>query len=222
MRVCPAGAGGQATRGRLLCRQEVARPTTPAARLRPRTGCARTGARCRLIPWAVVPDRAGRPRSARHPGAAKRTGKACNPRRCGLRRQLSSAGSSASGPEVAGAEALCAAERRLQRAQLASDVAALDRLIDDRLVVGGTGVAWFLGTLEGTRGRRTVPRPGPLHPYLDQRPQGMAFDRGACQPRPRRACDRGVPSVAEAGHGRICLARTAGSSQDHTARSAVR
>ncbi|GAB3803063.1 nuclear transport factor 2 family protein [Micromonospora zhanjiangensis] len=78
------------------------------------------------------------------------------------------------------------AERRLQRAQLASDVAALDRLIDDRLVftgpdgrhytkhddllvhrsgrqsmtrvdeedltalvVGDTGVTWFLGTLEG-------------------------------------------------------------------------
>jgi uncharacterized protein DUF4440 len=77
--------------------------------------------------------------------------------------------------------------RRLQRAQLASDVAALDRLIDDRLVftgpdgklyskqddphvhrsgqqsmmrvdeedlaaliVRGTGVTWFLGTLEGT------------------------------------------------------------------------
>jgi len=53
-------------------------------------------------------------------------------------------------PEVAGAEALRAAERRLQRAQLTSDVAALDRLIDDRLVVGGTGVTWFLGTLEGT------------------------------------------------------------------------
>ncbi|MET7472673.1 nuclear transport factor 2 family protein [Micromonospora sp. NPDC005686] len=84
-------------------------------------------------------------------------------------------------------EALRAAERRLQRAQLSSDVAALDRLIDDRLVftgpdgrlyskqddlhahrsgqqtmvrvheenlaalvVGGTGVTWFLGTLEGT------------------------------------------------------------------------
>jgi hypothetical protein len=89
--------------------------------------------------------------------------------------------------DVAGVEALRAAERRLQRAQLASDVAALDRLIDDRLVftgpdgslyskqddlhvhrsgrqsmtrvdeedlavlvVGGTGVTWFLGTLEGT------------------------------------------------------------------------
>ncbi|MEV4691430.1 nuclear transport factor 2 family protein [Micromonospora echinospora] len=84
---------------------------------------------------------------------------------------------------------LRAAERRLQRAQLSSDVAALDRLIDDRLVftgpdgrlyskqddlhahrsgqqtmtrvdeedlaalvVGGTGVTWFLGTLEGTMG----------------------------------------------------------------------
>ena len=79
------------------------------------------------------------------------------------------------------------AERRLQRAQLASDVEALDQLIDDRLVftgpdgqlyskqddlrvhrsghqsmrrvdeeeltalvVGDTGVTWFLGTLEGT------------------------------------------------------------------------
>lgn len=89
--------------------------------------------------------------------------------------------------ELAGGEALRAAERRLQQAQLASDVAALDRLIDDRLVftgpdgglyskqddlhlhrsgrqsmarvdeedlavlvVGGTGVTWFLGTVEGT------------------------------------------------------------------------
>jgi hypothetical protein len=88
---------------------------------------------------------------------------------------------------VPDAEALRAAERRLQRAQLASDVAALDELIDDRLVftgpdgkhytkqddlrvhrsgqqsmsrvdeedlaalvVGDTGVTWFLGTLEGT------------------------------------------------------------------------
>jgi hypothetical protein len=83
-------------------------------------------------------------------------------------------------------DVLRAAERRLQRAQLASDVAALDELIDDRLVftgpdgrhytkqddlrvhrsgqqsttrvdeedlavlvVGDTGVTWFLGTLEG-------------------------------------------------------------------------
>nr|WP_322755726.1 glyoxalase superfamily protein [Frankia sp. Cas3] len=90
------------------------------------------------------------------------------------------------GTGVAGAEALRDAERCLQRAQLASDVAALDRLIDDRLVftgpdgrhytkqddlhvhgsggqamtrvdeedlavlvVGDTGVTWFLGTLEG-------------------------------------------------------------------------
>jgi len=89
--------------------------------------------------------------------------------------------------DLAEVEALRAAERRLQRAQLASDVTALDRLIDDRLVftgpdgrlyskqddlrvhrsgrqsmtrvdeedlavlvVGGTGVTWFLGTLEGT------------------------------------------------------------------------
>ncbi|MEV4756983.1 nuclear transport factor 2 family protein [Micromonospora sp. NPDC049559] len=88
---------------------------------------------------------------------------------------------------AAQAAALRAAERRLQRAQLASDVAELDRLIDDRLVftgpdgrlyskqddlhvhrsgrqsmtrvdeedlavlvVGGTGVTWFLGSLEGT------------------------------------------------------------------------
>lgn len=79
------------------------------------------------------------------------------------------------------------AERRLQAAQLASDVATLDQLIDDRLVftgpdgklyskqddlhvhrsglqvvtkveeqeltalvVGGTGVTWFLGHLEGS------------------------------------------------------------------------
>ncbi|WP_089155451.1 nuclear transport factor 2 family protein [Micromonospora sp. NBS 11-29] len=86
-----------------------------------------------------------------------------------------------------GVEALRAAERRLQQAQLRSDVAELDRLIDDRLVftgpdgslyakqddlhahrsgrqtmtrvdeedlaalvVGGTGVTWFLGTLAGT------------------------------------------------------------------------
>jgi hypothetical protein len=96
-------------------------------------------------------------------------------------------GTETGGADVAGVEALRAAERRLQRAQLASDVAALDRLIDDRLVftgpdgglyskqddlhvhrsgrqsmtrvneedlavlvVGGTGVTWFLGTLEGT------------------------------------------------------------------------
>ena len=82
---------------------------------------------------------------------------------------------------------LRAAERRLQAAQLASDVDALDALIDERLVftgpdgllygkqddlrvhrsgeqrmtrvdeedlrvlvVGSTGVTWFLGTLEGT------------------------------------------------------------------------
>jgi hypothetical protein len=92
-----------------------------------------------------------------------------------------------SGAESADVAALRGAERRLQRAQLASDVAALDRLIDDRLVftgpdgelyskqddlrihrsgrqsmtrvdeedlaalvVGDTGVTWFLGTLEGT------------------------------------------------------------------------
>jgi hypothetical protein len=90
------------------------------------------------------------------------------------------------GTDSAAAEALRAAEQRLQRAQLASDVAELDRLIDDRLVftgpdgrhytkqddleihrsgrqsmtrveeedlkvlvAGGTGVTWFLGTLEG-------------------------------------------------------------------------
>ncbi|EWM64872.1 MULTISPECIES: nuclear transport factor 2 family protein [unclassified Micromonospora] len=89
--------------------------------------------------------------------------------------------------DLPGVEALRAAERRLQRAQLSSDVAALDRLIDDRLVftgpdgrlyskqddlhvhrsgqqtitrvdeedlavlvAGGTGVTWFLGTVEGT------------------------------------------------------------------------
>ncbi|WP_433288610.1 nuclear transport factor 2 family protein [Micromonospora sp. CA-244673] len=93
----------------------------------------------------------------------------------------------ADGADIASVEALRAAERRLQRAQLSSDVAALDRLIDDRLVftgpdgrlyskqddlhahrsgqqtmnrvdeedlavlvAGGTGVTWFLGTLEGT------------------------------------------------------------------------
>ncbi|MBC8988706.1 nuclear transport factor 2 family protein [Micromonospora chalcea] len=91
------------------------------------------------------------------------------------------------GADLPGVEALRAAERRLQRAQLSSDVAALDRLIDDRLVftgpdgrlyskqddlhvhrsgqqtitrvdeedlavlvAGGTGVTWFLGTVEGT------------------------------------------------------------------------
>jgi Domain of unknown function (DUF4440) len=84
-------------------------------------------------------------------------------------------------------EALRDAERRLQQAQLASDVAALDELIDDRLVftgpdgrlhtkqddlrvhrsgqqsmtrvdeehltelvIGSTGVTWFVGLLEGT------------------------------------------------------------------------
>jgi hypothetical protein len=89
--------------------------------------------------------------------------------------------------DIAEVEALRAAERRLQRAQPSSDVAALDRLIDDRLVftgpdsdpyskqddlhahrsgrqsmtrvdeedlavlvVGGTVLTWFLGTLEGT------------------------------------------------------------------------
>ncbi|MEU7758424.1 MULTISPECIES: nuclear transport factor 2 family protein [Micromonospora] len=41
------------------------------------------------------------------------------------------------GTDVAGVETLRAAERRLQRAQLSSDVAALDRLIDDRLVFSG-------------------------------------------------------------------------------------
>jgi ketosteroid isomerase-like protein len=83
-------------------------------------------------------------------------------------------------------EALRAAERALQRAQLAADADTLDALLDDRLVftgpdgvlygkqddldlqrsgaqtmnrveeeelavlvVGGTGVTWFLGTLEG-------------------------------------------------------------------------
>jgi hypothetical protein len=83
-------------------------------------------------------------------------------------------------------EELREAERRLQRAQLTSDVEALERLLDDRLiftgpdanhyskqadlqvhrsgqqvltkvsqedlialVVGRTGVTWFLGTLEG-------------------------------------------------------------------------
>jgi ketosteroid isomerase-like protein len=88
--------------------------------------------------------------------------------------------------DTVAAEALHAAERRLQRAQLASDVQALDHLIDDRLVftgpdgrhyskqddlhahrsgqqsmtrvdeedltvlvVGGTGVTWFLGTVAG-------------------------------------------------------------------------
>ena len=91
------------------------------------------------------------------------------------------------GAHFASVEALRAAERRLQRAQLSSDVAALDRLIDDRLVftgpdgrlyskqddlhahrsgqqtmnrvdeedlavlvADGTGLTWFLGTLEGT------------------------------------------------------------------------
>ncbi|MFI7248885.1 nuclear transport factor 2 family protein [Micromonospora chalcea] len=90
--------------------------------------------------------------------------------------------------DSARAEELRAAERRLQRAQLTSDVAELYRLIDDRLVftgpdgrlyskqddlhahrsgrqtmtrvdeedlavlvAGGTGVTWFLGTLEGTQ-----------------------------------------------------------------------
>jgi hypothetical protein len=96
-------------------------------------------------------------------------------------------GARTGGADVEGVEALRDAERRLQRAQLASDVAALDRLIDDRLVftgpdgklyskqddlhahrsgwqsmtrvaeenlaalvIDGTGVTWFLGTLEGT------------------------------------------------------------------------
>ena len=86
-------------------------------------------------------------------------------------------------------ESLRAAERRLQAAQLASDVEALADLLDDALiftgpdgaiytkdddlgahrsgqqvlsrveeselqalVVGSTGVTWFLGTLEGTVG----------------------------------------------------------------------
>ncbi|HLL66093.1 MAG TPA: nuclear transport factor 2 family protein [Micromonosporaceae bacterium] len=86
-------------------------------------------------------------------------------------------------------EELRDAERRLQAAQLASDVPTLDRLIDDRLiftgpdgnhytkqddlhvhrsghqvltevtqedltvlVVDGTGVTWFLGTLAGSLG----------------------------------------------------------------------
>jgi hypothetical protein len=84
-------------------------------------------------------------------------------------------------------EDLRRAERRLQAAQLASDVADLEKLLDDRLIFtgpdgnhyskgddldahrsgqqsvtrvseedlivlvdGGTGVTWFLGTLEGT------------------------------------------------------------------------
>jgi hypothetical protein len=92
----------------------------------------------------------------------------------------------ADGADTHGVGELRDAERRLQRAQLASDVVALDRLIDDRLVftgpdgkhyskqddlhahrsgwqsltrvieedlaalvVGRTGVTWFLGTLEG-------------------------------------------------------------------------
>ncbi|MET8912582.1 nuclear transport factor 2 family protein [Micromonospora sp. NPDC004551] len=96
-------------------------------------------------------------------------------------------GSGTGGANLADVEALRAAERRLQQAQLGSDVEALDRLIDDRLVftgpdgglyskqddlrvhrsgqqsmtrveeedlsvlvVGGTGVTWFLGTIEGT------------------------------------------------------------------------
>ena len=96
------------------------------------------------------------------------------------------ASTGASGADAA-AEALRDADRRLQRAQLASDVEALDHLIDDRLVftgpdgrhyskqddlrvhrsgqqsmtrvdeedlavlvVGGTGVTWFLGRLEGS------------------------------------------------------------------------
>jgi hypothetical protein len=90
-------------------------------------------------------------------------------------------------PDSVAAEALRDADRRLQRAQLASDAQALDHLIDDRLVftgpdggqyskqddlhahrsgqqsmtrvdeedlrvlaVGGTGVTWFLGTVEGS------------------------------------------------------------------------
>jgi hypothetical protein len=88
--------------------------------------------------------------------------------------------------QAAEVTALRDAERRLQRAQLASDVSALDQLIDDRLVftgpdgklytkqddldvhrsgqqamsrvdeedlavlvVGSTGLTWFLGTLDG-------------------------------------------------------------------------
>ncbi|TDB82230.1 MULTISPECIES: nuclear transport factor 2 family protein [unclassified Micromonospora] len=88
--------------------------------------------------------------------------------------------------DPAGVEALRDAERRLQRAQLTSDVQTLDRLLDDRLVftgpdgrlyskqddlhvhrsgeqtitrvdeedlgvlvAGGTGLTFFLGTLEG-------------------------------------------------------------------------
>jgi hypothetical protein len=88
--------------------------------------------------------------------------------------------------DAAAVDELRAAERRLQRAQLTSDVATLDQLIDDRLiftgpdgrhytklddlrvhrsgqqsmtrvdedeltalVVGDTGITWFLGTLEG-------------------------------------------------------------------------
>ncbi|MGP3915224.1 nuclear transport factor 2 family protein [Nonomuraea sp. 10N515B] len=41
------------------------------------------------------------------------------------------------GTDAAAAEALRAAEQRLQAAQLTSDVAELDRLIDDRLVFTG-------------------------------------------------------------------------------------
>ncbi|GGK31748.1 hypothetical protein GCM10010124_25680 [Pilimelia terevasa] len=93
----------------------------------------------------------------------------------------------AGGGDGAAVAALRDAERQLQHAQLTSDVAVLDRLIDDRLVftgpdgapyskeddlhlhqsgqqsmtrvdeedltvlvVGDTGITWFLGTLEGT------------------------------------------------------------------------
>ncbi|MEV7228260.1 nuclear transport factor 2 family protein [Polymorphospora sp. NPDC051019] len=46
-------------------------------------------------------------------------------------------GAGTGGADAAMVEALRVAERRLQRAQLASDVAELDRLIDDRLVFTG-------------------------------------------------------------------------------------
>ncbi|WP_407566784.1 nuclear transport factor 2 family protein [Polymorphospora sp. A560] len=46
-------------------------------------------------------------------------------------------GAGTGGADDAMVEALRVAERRLQRAQLASDVAELDRLIDDRLVFTG-------------------------------------------------------------------------------------
>lgn len=96
-------------------------------------------------------------------------------------------GSRIADASIAATEALRDAERRLQRAQLASDVETLSQLIDEQLVftgpdgrhyskqddlhahhsgqqsmtrvdeedlsvrvVGGTGVTWFLGTLEGS------------------------------------------------------------------------